>query len=196
MPADGGGRALCTRILKKGRREWVQVWRRLFRNRHHVYIWDETCAPPAEVSGLSVVGCECEADLPEDFLRILEQRQGQRGLDTLRNEFRKRSILWLGTVDDEPVGYIWTRRGSGYSRWFIPLNDDDLVLFAMVTMPDWRGRGIAPALVRNLFSNRPSEESKLYGDIPVWNKASIRVSEKAGFRRFATMKPIPEDSVR
>jgi len=196
MPADGGVRVLCARILKKGRRVWVQVWRRLFRNRHHLVVWDDTTVIPKDPSGMSVVCYEREADLPESFLRILEQRQGQRGLDTLRSEFRNRGLLWLGVINDEPVGYLWTRRGSDFARWYVPLNDDDQVIFAMVTMPEWRGHGIAPTLMRHVVSNRPSEGSKVYGDIVVWNGASLHAAEKVGFRRFATMKPIREDCVR
>jgi len=96
----------------------------------------------------------------------------------------------LALLDGRLAGASVSRRGDHFKRWFVPLRPHDVVIFRNRTLPDFRGRGLCPALMRHVMAHELAGDGRAYIDCRVYNKPSICSIEKAGFRRIATMKPL------
>ena len=84
------------------------------------------------------------------------------------------------------------RRSPGHTRLPLP----ELVVYAMVTFEQFRGRGVAPALMSHAMQHSGDGSNRFCIDCRIWNKSSLRAIEKAGFQRVATMDPLPEDILK
>ena len=91
--------------------------------------------------------------------------------------------------DDRLVCVQWLWYGERYkTRNFWPLQEDEAKSVQLVTVPSEQGKGLATKLKQ--FSARRLREhgfTHLYSRIWWNNYASIRVSEKAGWRHIATV---------
>jgi ribosomal protein S18 acetylase RimI-like enzyme len=77
--------------------------------------------------------------------------------------------------------------GSRYrARNFWPLNDDEAKLVQIITLDEYRGRGIAPALIAESFADLASRGfARAFARIWHSNHASLRAFEKAHWSRIA-----------
>ncbi|MCC6907842.1 MAG: GNAT family N-acetyltransferase [Phycisphaerales bacterium] len=120
---------------------------------------------------------------------------GKSMLDLDFQEMRQNAVMWVAFSNGDPVGMLFTRQGQHFARWFVDLNPDDIVIFRMRTYPEYRGRGIAPALMTHAIWSLCANGTRAFIDCRVYNQPSIRSILKSGFRRIATMKPLRRDDV-
>ncbi|KJS28616.1 MAG: hypothetical protein VR64_23855 [Desulfatitalea sp. BRH_c12] len=118
------------------------------------------------------------------------RHEGEKGLKQAKFEMKYGASMWVGLVDGQISHRKFVRRGHDFKRWFVDLNEDDIVLFREQTYPGYRGRGIGPAVSRYLMNALLREGGKAYSDCNIHNMSSIRALQKNGFMRIATMKPI------
>lgn len=180
------------RVVARIRREARSCWRRIVRSKHLVFEFSGTIDPIAR-DDLRIDRYEAEGRVDLAFIGMLGDRQGDAGLATMRAEFRRGSVLWIAWRDGEPAAFLWTRRGDRFKQWFVPLEPADIVTFAMVTLPQHRGIGIAPTMMRHVIHLERGRGGRAMIDCAQWNKPSIRAIEKVGYRRFGMMKPLPRD---
>lgn len=193
-----GTQDLWDRLLRFRRRHGVlrlpgavlrAAWRRLFQNRHHVYVCtalpdDAECRLTLDIAPFS-----SEPDIPPDLLRQLRREEGELFVRTMRKEFSQHGELWLATVSGEVVAYQWTRLGKHIPKWFVELDEWDTVIFNGATLPRFRGRGIAPAMTTHIARQCLQAGGSAYLDCKVWNAPANRAFQKPGFRRIATRPP-------
>jgi ribosomal protein S18 acetylase RimI-like enzyme len=126
-------------------------------------------------------------------LSAIEAQTGLRSLATDRFELDHQAILWIAFIGDQPAGMLFCRQGGDFRKWFVPLMDTDIVLFRGRTFPEFRGRGVMPALISNAMHAMLRDGGAAYCDCRVYNTSSMRCITKAGFTRIATMRPISRD---
>ncbi len=124
------------------------------------------------------------------MLKEIKRQGGQKTLTIDHSELEQNGIMWAAFLDKQLTGVLFTRRGIHFNRWFVKLQHDDIVIFRVRTYPEFRGQGIAPALMNYAINNSLASGDNAYIDCRVYNKPSIRSIEKAGFSLIATMKPI------
>lgn len=167
-----------------------QVWRRLVQDRNHVYVFDAQSASSHLSDGFTVQRFDRLEAVPKGYVSLLEKRIA-RYRPIMYSEFPDGGILWLGFVHQQLAACQWSRRGKHFSRWYLPLADDDVVIFGVVTFEEWRGQGLAPAMMQYIASRETGGKGRGYIDCKIWNASSIRAIEKAGFTRLTTLRPLP-----
>jgi RimJ/RimL family protein N-acetyltransferase len=174
---------------------WSRVWRRLsrmfnetFRRRHHVYRFERAAGPACP--GLVLDRYDRPEAVPEDARRAVLRWGGEPAWRTDVEELRDGAALWIGRLDGVVAGAWMSRPGALFRAWFVPLRPEDRVLFRGTTAPELRGRGLSPAMMREIVAREVPPGGRAYVDASVHNASSIRAIEKAGFRRIATLKPV------
>ena len=178
---------LPARALRKLTHVSLDFWRKYVTNRHHVY---SCSSPPQELNlpaGLKIERID-SWQAAQPWMNMIRARRTEHHIELMQRELADHGVMWMALFDGKLAGFLWSRRGKFISRWFVPLREDDLQFFAATTFDEFRGRGIAPALMRYIMQQEMNGRGTAYVDCAQWNKPAARFFEKAGFRRIATMK--------
>jgi ribosomal protein S18 acetylase RimI-like enzyme len=175
------------RALRKIGHVSRDFWRKYVRNRHYVY------SRPASVEAVNLppgivierIGSWAAAG---PWLDMIRTRRSEHHVDLMQRELADHGVMWMALADGKPAGFLWSRKGKFVPRWFVALGEDDLQFFAASTFPEFRGRGVAPTLMRYIMQQEMNGRGTAYVDCAQWNKPAARFFEKAGFTRIATMK--------
>ena len=186
--------SLIAKVKRRLVRSAVSRWRKVVKPKHVVFSFEGEMRP-SHRPDVRVDRYASEDEVASEFIETIRGRQGDRGLATLRAEFGRGSVLWVGWCGDSPATFLWTRRGDGFNRWFVSLESNDIVTFAMVTLPAHRGKGLAPFMMKHVIHAERGPGGRAMIDCAVWNKPSIRAISKAGYRPIAMMKPLPPESI-
>jgi len=163
-------------------------WR--FRKRQHVYVFDSSLTAPTFPPGWNVERFERVEDVAADVWDALGDGGRDPSVADDQTEMRARGVLWVARLGGTVVGAAVSRRGRDFVRWFVRLGANDIVIFRVRTLPAYRGRGIAAALLRAIVMREALPAGEAYTDCRTFNLSSIRMIEKAGFRRIATVKSL------
>jgi ribosomal protein S18 acetylase RimI-like enzyme len=175
------------RAVRKMGQLAVDVWRKYVRNRHHIYARPALVETSELPTGMAIERIDSwEAAGP--WMNAIRARRTEKHLEIMRRELADHGVMWLAVVDTKFAGYLWSRKGKYIPKWFVPLKEEDLQFFAATTFEEFRGRGIAPTLMRYIMQQEMNGRGKAYVDCVQWNKPAARFFEKAGFTRIATMK--------
>lgn len=188
--AEYGWAGLVRRAASRFGSDLQMVWRRLAQNRNHIFVHDPDAPRVHGPVGLQVSRYTRLEDIPPSVAGELQAMGGSGTLETERWELEHHAVLWIGMLEERVVATSMTRRGWHYRKWFVPLADDDVVIFRNATARQFRGMGICPALMQRIMQDELEKGARAYVDCRVYNQPSIRSIRKAGFRRIATMKPL------
>lgn len=183
-------RNLLTRVVRGVARRAVHAWRETFQRRNYVFACDAGAAPPLSCAGL-VIECWSGPEPPTGALAAeLAALLPAEHLAVNNLELAEGAALWIGRLGGRIAGMSMSRPAGRYRRWFVPLGPADVVVFRNVTLPDFRGRGVCPDLMRHIVRAAVAPGGRALVDCRVYNHASIRSIEKAGFHRIATCAPL------
>lgn len=188
-PTRFSPRSMPMRLVARVIRYMHNRYRRWFQHRNHIFVHTGPFLP-VESSDVAFVAFDRFDEIPERIREAMRSYSGDRALEMDRVELDHGATMWAAMLGGEPVGMLFLRRGRCFAKWFVPLCSDDLVIFRMRTYPEFRGRGIAPLLMKQAMHAMLDPGDKAYIDCRVYNTASIRSIEKAGFVRVAALKPI------
>lgn len=184
------------KLIRRSRTVGGKVWKRfaryynkLFRNRNYVFIHRGPFQAP-QTDFCEFRSYATYEEIPQEILYAMELHSGAESLETDRREIEQSAVLWVAICDTQPAGVLFTRRGRDFKRWFVPLEREDIVIFRMKTFPEFRGKGIAPALMSFAMRESLNPPDCAYIDCNIFNTPSIRSIAKVGFSQIATMKPI------
>ena len=107
---------------------------------------------------------------------------------SFESEFANRGTLWVGEIDGVVAATQWCVRGRDLPKWYIALKPSDIVIYAISTFDEFRGRGIQPAMMRYIIENEPRGDGDFYCDVFIWNTVALKNTEKVGYRRFASAR--------
>jgi hypothetical protein len=189
-PVQPGMASIARRLTARLGPLFLAGYRRLFQHHNYIFRYTPDGPPPARPKGLEILRFADFTAVPDSLMAQLCAFRGPRYCNCVQQELRRGAILWVGIQDNIGVASQFTRRGSQFRHWFLPLLPDDLVVFGGSTAPSARGQGIMPYMIFDHVRCELRGGSCAYADCKVWNAASIRCIEKAGFRRIATMKPL------
>jgi RimJ/RimL family protein N-acetyltransferase len=168
----------------------LRLWRRIFQHRNHVFVFEGPPPQPPGPPDLHIVRIASLAEFPEELRTQYIAVHSTRTLESLQWEFDRGAVLWVGVIAGAMATSSMTRRGAHFLRWFVPLQDADMVIFRNQTLPEFRGRRLNPALMHAVMAAELPSGGRAYIDCKVHNHASIRSIEHTGFRRIATLPPL------
>jgi len=163
----------------------TNTWRALFGKAHLCFsLTSESFRKTLIIPGLTVEKCDSEADIGDTRLQEVLAEEGEEYLAQIRQNFATGAVFWLGLIDNRVVAYQWTRRGSKTKRYLVNILPQDIVIYATATFPQWRGKGIYPAMMQYIIEKELAGHGTAYVNCKVWNKPSIRGIIKAGFTQI------------
>ncbi len=192
MSGEGASAAstlLSRSLFGRAWRRALWFYRRRFQNRCHVFV-HRGPFPPEHRDDCAFHRFDRFDDVPQDVRDAVVAYRDASQLEMDAKEIRDGATMWGASCDGVLASVVFTRRGRDFRRWFLPLRPDDVVVFRLRTYPAFRGRGLAPSLMRQALHEYMQEGNDAYIDCRVYNKPSIRSITKTGFQRIATMKPI------
>lgn len=137
--------------------------------------------PPATPADVQVRDFAAWDDVPPQVRDALVREAHSFGWDTqawLSRGWR----LWVALCNESLASASWTMLGPQCPGYFVPLRGRDGVLWWTVTLPEFRGRGLAPLLYRHMLAYLchigAQQAYVCCGD---WNLSSRACIEKAGF---------------
>ncbi|MCC5887223.1 MAG: GNAT family N-acetyltransferase [Gammaproteobacteria bacterium] len=177
------------RAIARKLRRW---YRRTFQHQNYVFRHDGPFSTPPTFE-FRFDRYERFEDIPGLVRQSIVTAEGEESLQKLHLEMTAGAVLWTAHHDDLLVGRRMSRQGRFFRAWFVTLADEDVVIFRGKTLPEHRGRGISPAMMKHIMASELKDGGVAYSDCRVYNYPSIRSLEKAGFRRFAKMRPISRE---
>lgn len=123
----------------------------------------------------------------DEYIRVHTEREGALVDDRIAKGHRCLTARHQGRL----VGVMWaaTENASiAYLGRAVPFAPGDVYLFDAFTIPEYRGRGIAPSLSAELLYQFAEDgyQRAIRGTIPE-NTAALRAHAKAGFHAYAVM---------
>lgn len=183
--ASPGIKGFAIKILRRIRRHY----RKRCKKYHYIFIHEGPFGP--------VIDPPCEIaryknfeDIPSTVKEQILDSEGKRSLDIAQFEMNHAASMWCGYVDGQLSNYMFSRFGKDFKRWFINLEDNDIVFFRVKTFPEYRGYGLYGIVARYIMHALLHNGGMAFVDCDIHNKSSIRAHSKAGFRILYKMKPI------
>ena len=191
----------ATNQTKKAREEWIlgKIWRRLM---HYYHQWfcrqnyifrHEGPFNPENRTDCTFASYESFDNLPEEIKADIYAGTDGSRLETDKQELGENATLWVAFVDGRVATTAFTRKGKYFRRWFLDLRPEDVIVFRLNTKPEFRGRGLAPSLIRHVLNSITNLSEHAYIDCRTYNKPSKRCIEKAGFKCVAVKKKIKRE---
>jgi hypothetical protein len=167
-------------------------WRQLARNRNVVFVHGGRPDRVVLPSSISVTRCESLADVPESVLAELIAEEGERHPTRMCREFARGGVMWTACENGQLAGCLWSVHADRLGPWFVELQPDDLLLYAVLTLPAFRGRLLAPALSCAVIGHERREGARAFIDCKEWNHPARRYMAGAGFERLVVRRtPVP-----
>jgi hypothetical protein len=135
-------------------------------------------------------GLEIEAD---PAASIIQRLSGLKAAD-IEARFGQGNRVFAASVDGEPAGVGWSSAGQvgiGELSLHFAMPPANRYLWDFVTLPEWRGRGIYPALLQ-AFVIDESDVERFWVGHDLGNVASARGILKAGFRTVGAVYDVPD----
>lgn len=148
-------------------------------DRHHLRFYRRTCAPVTLLTGDIDFHLVNAHDFPWGVHPL------QEFLDQYRRRFASGVRAWIGMDDDRVVFSSWVeehRLHLDEIHYTWKLSPPDAVVFDVVTMPEYRGRGIFPDALRRLCGRLAEEGLRhlwIYAEEE--NESSLRGIARADF---------------
>ena len=171
------------------RRAASQKFNRLFRARLCVWVWnsgEELAAPPTDVE---VLRFDSPDQLPQSMLEELVAGDTSTFASRMNEEFSEGGVLWIARIDRRVAGYQWSRNGKLVENWHFDLDDRDTVIYSTVTLHEFRGRGVARAVMGAICRDEVASGGRACVDCMVWNTPAVRFIQRTGFTKVAEARP-------
>ena len=125
----------------------------------------------------------------EEVERIVSPADSAAGRRRMNERFAARAELWLVRCQGIITAFGWTIKGRTMEPHFVPLAADDVHLFDFFVFPEFRGRGLNPALVGQILQALSRENLKrAYIEAAAWNEPQLASLKKTPFRRLGAAR--------
>jgi GNAT superfamily N-acetyltransferase len=124
-----------------------------------------------------------EEIVPGDLQVMLSFWNPELTQRNLCERFARGAIIWLARWDGRLAGYGWTLVGSTVEPYYFPFGGNDVHLFDFLVFPEFRGRGVNPALVAHILNQMSADHrTRAYIEVAEWNQPQLNSLSKTGFR--------------
>jgi len=170
-------------------RLWLAARRSLYGGKLVLFYCDLSGVPETSVLDVGhgqVERKRAEAELtPVDRQQIVGAWNPQVARKLIDQRFARGASLWLFKIEDAVAAYGWTLEGGTMETHFFPMGNEDVHLFDFFVMPQYRGRGINPALVRHILAHLAAErKGRAFIEAAEWNAAQLSSLRKTPFLRL------------
>jgi GNAT superfamily N-acetyltransferase len=153
--------------------------------RMELYVCDLPTTPIAEPSSLGVLEriSGLSSLKAEDLARLVSHWNPKVKRRQINERFATHAELWLLRCNGFIAAYGWTIKGQTIEPHFSPLTPRDVHLFDFFVFPEFRGRGLNPALVsRILLAVGQEGLTRAFIEAAAWNQAQLASLRKTPFR--------------
>ncbi len=167
------------------RRGWLALQRAASAGRMVLF----TCALPLpDVSRMtgSLERKKNQATLSaEDLARLLSHWNPDATRRLMTERFAAHAELWLLREQGKIAAYGWSLKEKTMEPHFFQLRPGDVHLFDFFVFPEFRGRGLNPALVGQILATMSREGLKrALIEAAAWNKAQLASLKKTPFQQL------------
>lgn len=155
------------------------------RTQHVLYRLDKSALRDAPAD-LDVRIIAAEDDIPDWAVRDKDAEAMPR--EWYLERIAEGATGWIARAQGQFAACLWLIKGRALQEWYVPIQPQDRVLYAVVTASRSRGSGMAPKLVCTALGHDLAPDADTFVDCKVWNKSARRAFEKVGFRSFATVE--------
>jgi GNAT superfamily N-acetyltransferase len=171
-------------------RAWLAAKRGLSGGRMVLFVCDLDALPWREAPGLKegqVERKQADAELSAlDRQQIIGAWNPAVARKLMDQRFARGASLWLFKLDGQVAAHGWTLAGGTMEPHFFPFGKRDIHLFDFFVMPQYRGRGINPALVTHILAQMAAEKQRrAFIEAAEWNTAQLASLRKTPFRKLA-----------
>ena len=139
----------------------------------------DSCALP----GLTVEKLSSEQAIDFALSSAIGTSMGERRFDVMKKLFRRGCEMWIGRLNGQVAGICWSKCDNVGDKYYVRLTKADAVILSCIVFPEFRGRGIYPAMLENMVRTMMGHNSvrRVFIDCKSWNAPSVRGILKAGF---------------
>lgn len=157
--------AAFSRVVLEIRRRWAGRWMVLY-SCDLQKIGD--CRVPVSANG-EVERKRTESEVTRgDWIRLLESSNSTEFEAKTKERFAQGASLWLYRIDRRVAGFGWTISDHTMQPHYFPFSYRDVHLFDFFVFPEYRGKGVNPALVCSIL-DQVSQAGMVRAFIEVWN---------------------------
>jgi RimJ/RimL family protein N-acetyltransferase len=131
---------------------------------------------------------ECFSTWPDmscSLQKELSQNRNYLEWDNAEKLFEQGGKLWVGRLCGQLANVGWSRQGNMVHLWFFPLTPTWYVISHCVTLPEFRGLGLYPAMLSYIAHTLCSQGAeRFFIDCSDWNLSSIQGIKKVGFQKI------------
>lgn len=133
---------------------------------------------------------QTEASLPAtDLERIVSHWNPEAMRRLVAERFAAGAELWLLRENEIIAACGWTLKEKTMEPHYFPLQSGDVHLFDFFVFPEFRGRGLNPALVWQILAAMSHEGLKrALIEAAAWNKPQLASLKKTPFQKFGTAR--------
>ena len=135
------------------------------------------------VQGLLIERYPSRSGVDLEIINTLRMSRGNGMIREMDKLFSRGCELWIGRLEDKIAGICWSCSHKKRTEYFVALDEDDATILSCFVFPQYRGRGIFPAMLQAMVRALMVEDHahRVYIDCKSWNAPSIRGIQKAGF---------------
>ena len=133
--------------------------------------------------GLLVEKFSSEQAIDSASLIAINSVMGERQFIWLKTLFNRGCELWVGRLDGHVAGICWSKCDNVGEKYYLRLTKTDAMILSCMVFPEFRGRGIYPAMLETMVQTMMGHNNvgRVFIDCKSWNTPSIRGILKAGF---------------
>ena len=177
------------------RRLGLSARRTLFSSRMVLFYCDlaTQSSPTADMpSNLKVERIKNQTELnAQDLKEITSFWNPKLARRNIEERFELGASVWLIKVEDNLAGYGWTLQGRTVEPHYFRLGMDDVHLFDFHMFPQYRGRGLNPALVSYILRGLAAEcRGRAFIEAAEWNRAQLASLGRTSFHRLGSARKL------
>lgn len=154
----------------------------IFKKRRIIYIYKNTTANVRSPCGLTLIAINNESYRKTGSHAL----EGLSGVDQVPIEERltENAEILIATQKQEVLAWICVVDERHLSRWHMPLQAGDAIIYGAGTRRQSRGQGLIGILVKAIADRHASQPGRLLLDCFEWNTSARRAFEKYGFEQL------------
>ena len=138
--------------------------------------------PRFGLEGLDCYTYKTWEEIPFEFRKIFDNKN-ESILFKTKSNLSKGWRVWLLTIDKNPAVVGYSYPGNVAHNFYFPMTDSSIYIHYIYTLPQYRGRGILPLLLKHMmYMSKTEGFERAFIIVDEYNISSIRSIEKAGFQ--------------
>ena len=125
-----------------------------------------------------VIKVDNEETIKHSYLpQLIQMRNQYREMDDISNQIRTRfyngGTIWIIDYQNRFAGFAWSIRGDFFNDYYFPLTAKDVLLIDTEILPEFRGQGINPILIKYIFHMLHEDKFiRAFGNVKIWMEES------------------------